>query len=141
MICCPPGFVFHGESNDAADAFEFEESAPGPVFGFHDPCSEPLEQFDLPRRQLGEFVGTSVRRRTDCPAATVNDRTGTPTCEADRHDAIPTAAKEPQSTKKHSTQFPLTVSPWQHISRADGRGAGFRRGALCPLQMSSLGTV
>jgi len=120
VIRCPAGFVFHSESNDAADAFEFDESAPGQVFGLHDHCREPLEQFGLPRRQLGEFRGTSVRPCTDCPAATVNDRAGTPTCQA--HDVIPTADKESQSAKKHSTQSPLTMSPRQHTSRADVHG-------------------
>jgi hypothetical protein len=77
----------------------------GQVFGLHDHCREPLAQFGLPRRQLGEFRGTSVRPCTDCPAATVNDRAGTPTCQA--HDVILTADKESQSAKKHSTQSPL----------------------------------
>ena len=60
MICCPAGFLFHGESDDAADAFEFDESAPGRAFGFRDPCRERLDQFGLHHDQLNEFRVTLV---------------------------------------------------------------------------------
>ena len=53
VICRPAGFLFHSESNDAADKFEFDESTPGARRS-----GSTTNQFGLPRRQLGEFRGS-----------------------------------------------------------------------------------